>query len=314
MADRLSFGSPDQGRTNWQRAAGAAGAVLLLLVVGMLSGRSVLGQPRATRSAASAAEARSLIDADDYDPGLFDASSDVVDNEWFPLVPGTKYVWKGHAFEDETGERVARKVVFIVTDLTKELDGVSAVVGWDRDFTDGEMNESEVIFYAQDKDGNVWHLGELVEHWDEGELDGARSWFFDSPEGARPGIQMLADPIEGAQYSQGFAPPPWFWDDNARVREVGVRDCVPVGCFDAIITEEFEPRFPGEIQLKYYGRGIGGTRVDWTGDDQERERMLLVRYEELAPDALARARERVMEQEARAYAYAQTPPAELRTT
>ena len=273
-----------------------------------------MGQPRAASPGASAADVPLQVNAHDYDPDLFDASSNVVDNEWFPLVPGTKYVWAGHAFEDETGERVVRKVVFIVTDLTKELDGVSAVVGWDRDFTDGEMNESEVIFYAQDTDGNVWHLGELVEHWDSRELDGARSWFFNSPEGARPGIQMLADPIEGARYSQGFAPPPWFWDDNARVREIGLRDCVPVGCFDAIVTEEFEPRFPGEIQLKYYGRGVGGTRVDWTGDDEERERMVLVSFEQLAPAALAQARDRVLGQEARAYAYSQTPPAELRAS
>jgi hypothetical protein len=254
-----------------------------------------------------------LTSAKDYDPSLFDDTSHIVDNEWFPLVPGTHYVWEGRAFDDE-GQRIDRRVQFIVTDLTKMIGGVRAVVGWDRDFNDGSMGESELIFYAQDAAGNVWHLGELVEHWDGGELDGARAWFVDSPEGARAGVQMLAEPMVGDRYSQGFAPPPWYWDDRARVSDVGVRTCVPVDCFDnAIITEEFEPRFPGSFQLKYFASGVGGIRVGWRGDDEEQEVMVLTSFEQLSPEALAKVRARVLAQEARAYAYTQTEPAAQRT-
>ena len=79
-----------------------------------------------------------------------------------------------------------------------------------------------------------------------------------------------------SSYSQGFVPPPWFWQDRARVAEVGVRDCVPaVGCSgDAIVIEEFEPRFRGAFQLKYYAPGAGNTRVGWRGDDEEQEEMV----------------------------------------
>jgi hypothetical protein len=176
------------------------------------------------------------------------------------------------------------------------------------------MGESELAFYAQDIHGNVWHLGELVEHWEEGELDGMRSWFKDNPAGARPGIQMLAEPVVGAKYPQGFAPAPWFWQDRARVADVGVRDCVPVGCFDdVIITEEFEPRFPGEIQLKYFAAGVGGTRVGWTGDDEEREVMVLTQYDELGAEAMDAVRAAVLAQEERAYAYSRTEPAAVRS-
>ena len=265
-------------------------------------------------SSASAGNVGATIRARDYDPSLFDESSAVVDNPYFPLVPGTRYVWKGRAFDDD-GARVDRKVIFIVTDLTKVIDGVEAVVGWDRDFDDGVMGESELVFYAQDIHGNVWHLGELVEHWQEDdELDGSRSWFKGNPAGARPGIQMLAEPVVGEQYPQGFAPPPWFWQDRARVAEVGANDCVPVGCFDDVtIIEEFEPRFPGEIQLKYFARGVGGTRIGWTGEDEEREVMVLATYDELGPQAMDKVRTRALEQEARAYAYATTEPAAVRT-
>ena len=254
-----------------------------------------------------------LISAKDYESSLFDNTSHIVDNEWFPLVPGTRYVWEGRAFNDE-GERIDRRVEFIVTDLTKLIGGVRTVVGWDRDFNDGSMGESELIFYAQDAAGNVWHMGELVEHWDSGELDGARAWFVDSPEGARAGIQMLAKPMVGDHYSQGWSPPPWFWDDRARVSDVGVRTCVPVDCFDdAIIAEEFEPRFPGSFQLKYFASGVGGIRVGWRGNDEEQEVMVLTEFHQLTPEAMAKVRARVLAQEARAYAYGQTESAVQRT-
>lgn len=315
--------SRDGARSNHSSARGsglrmrlpAVAKFALLVLVASACQRAITTPSVIRTSIASpaAASGHTRIAASDYDPSLFDESSAIVDNRWFPLVPGTRYVWKGRAFDDE-GQRVARRVVFIVTDLTKVIDGVTGVVGWDRDFNDGSMEESELAFYAQDVDGNVWHLGELVEHWDSGELDGARAWFVDSPEGARPGIQMLADPVEGAHYSQGFAPPPWFWQDRARVSETGLRTCTPVGCFRrSIITEEFEPRFPGQVQLKYYSAGIGGTRVGWRGNDEEREVMVLTAYGQLSADELDRARARVLAQEQRAYAYARTAPAERRT-
>jgi hypothetical protein len=253
------------------------------------------------------------IKAEDFSADLFDDDSANVDNPWFPLEPGTRYVWEGRAFTDE-GEQVDRRVVFIVTDLTKVVGGVRAVVGWDRDFNGDTVGESELIFYAQDKNGNVWHLGEYVEHWNEGELDGGRLWVVGDPEGARAGIAMYAEPRTGVSYSQGFVPPPWFWDDHARVSDVGVRNCVPVRCFDdSIVVEEFELRFPGAFQLKYYARGVGNIRVGWRGpNDDEREVMVLKEFHHLSPQALAGVRAEVLEQENRGYAYARTQPMESR--
>jgi hypothetical protein len=272
------------------------------------------GTPSTTVSAtAPPSGPSSEIKAEDFYPELFDDDSANVVNPWFPLEPGTRYVWEGRAFTDE-GERVDRRVVFIVTDLTKVIDGVRAVVGWDRDFDGDTVGESELIFYAQDRQGNVWHLGEYVEHWKEGELDGGRLWVVGDPEGAEAGIAMYAEPRAGVSYSQGFAPPPWFWDDHARVSDVGVRNCVPVRCFDdSIVVEEFEPRFPGAFQLKYYARGVGNIRVGWRGpNDDEREVMVLKEFHHLSPQALAEVRAQVLDQENRGYAYARTQPMEPR--
>jgi hypothetical protein len=291
------------------------------VTVAILAGLSVLascensGPPVAVASPTVASPTTVPIDGEDFDPANFGPDSADVDNPLFPLEPGTRYVWEGHALEE--GERVERRVEFIVTDLTKEIAGVRAVVGWDRDFNDDLLGESELIFYAQDRFGNVWHLGEYVEHWkEEGELDGARLWVHGDPLGAEAGIGMHAEPrIETGSYSQGYVPPPWFWDDDAEVSEVGARNCVPVGCYDdVVVIKEYEPRFPEIFQLKYYAPGVGGIRVGWKGsEDEERETMVLTVFEKLDASELDDVRASVLEQEDRGLAYGRLPVAEQRT-
>ena len=285
----------------------AVTALLLLLGAGITQ---VPTSDAATRvSAASALGAD--IKAKDFDPSLFDADSATIDNPWLPLRIGTRFVWNGRAFED--GERVERRVVFIVTDLTKVIAGVRTRVGWDRDFNNGHLGESELIFLAQDRDGNVWHLGQQREVYED-EFVGGRLWVVGDPEGATAGIMMKANPQLGdPSYSQGFAPPPWDWDDRARVYAVGERTCVPVDCFDdVLVIDEFEPSVPGAHQLKYYAPGVGNIRVGWYGpNEDEREVMVLTKFEQLTASGLELVRAQALELEHRAYAYARTPPAEV---
>ena len=118
-----------------------------------------------------------------FDPNNFDRSTEI-DNKWFPLQPGTQLVYKGSAQEDE--KRVPRRVVQTVTDLTKVVNGVRTDVVWDVDYKDGQLQESEIIFFAQDKDGNVWQLGELVELYEDSDLTGAHAWI-GGMDGAAPG-------------------------------------------------------------------------------------------------------------------------------
>jgi hypothetical protein len=86
-----------------------------------------------------------------------------VDNPWYPLVPGTQYLLEGRANRGEG--RQPHRVIFTVTDLTKVIDGVRPVVIWDRDINEGQLEESELAFQAQDNDGNVWLHGEYPERW-----------------------------------------------------------------------------------------------------------------------------------------------------
>ena len=58
-----------------------------------------------------------------------------------------------------------RRVVSTVTDLSKWIDGVRTLVIWEKDYTAGKLGESEIAFFAQDKAGNVWLLGEYPEEF-----------------------------------------------------------------------------------------------------------------------------------------------------
>ena len=52
------------------------------------------------------------------------------------------------------------------------------VVSWDLDYSDGELAEAELAFYAQDDDGNVWRMGEYPEEYDGGQIVDAPTWIF----------------------------------------------------------------------------------------------------------------------------------------
>lgn len=287
----------------------AAASLLVVMAPACGSQKSPPAASRATKATASAAGPSPFPQG--LDPKDFSRSTDI-DNRWWPLKPGTQWTWEGQAFED--GERVERRVVFTLTDLTKMIGGVRTVVGYDRDFDDDELGESELIFLAQDNDGNVWHLGQYAEGYDHGELAGAKAWLAGFLKGAKPGILMKADPTKGsASYSEGFAPAPFFWADEAQRYKVGQRTCVRGHCYsDVLVIREFEKRVPGASQLKYYARGVGNIKVGYLGNDSEKETLELVKKVRLGKSALAKMRKEALTLEARASLYGQTPPAQRR--
>ena len=252
--------------------------------------------------------------AQDYERAQFDDPTDI-DNKWLPLKPGTQFVYEGSTFVVEEKRREDHRVVFTVTDLTKVIDGVRTLVVWDRDYSAGELVETELAFQAQDNDENVWHLGQYPEEYEDGKFGKAPAWIV-GRKGAQAGISMKAEPRLGApSYAQGYAPPPLNWDDRARVYKVGQKVCVPVDCYEnVLVTEEFEPSIPGVYQLKYYASGVGLIRVGWRGKKQdERETLKLVAVKHLGPEAMAKVRKASMALDRRAYerseVYRDTPPA-----
>ncbi len=250
---------------------------------------------------------------EDFDSKNFDRSTHI-DNEWFPLKPGTRWVYEGFTFED--GKRLPHRVVFTVTDLTKVIGGVRAIVAWDQDYSAGKLEESEILFFAQDKDGNVWYLGEYPEVYEGGKLVATPVWIHGIQE-AKAGIIMKAEPRLGTpSYSEGWAPSV-PWTDRGVVYQMGQKTCVPWKCYeDVLVIDETSKEELNAHQLKYYARGVGYVRVGWRGKaEKTKETLELIKVEQLGSATLAEARAEALKLEERAYkiskkVYAHTSPAE----
>jgi hypothetical protein len=247
----------------------------------------------------------------DYDRNKF-ARSTTIDNRWTPFTPGMQFVTEGGATVD--GERIRRRVVFTVTDLTKVIDGVRSVVVWDRDYNNDVLVEAELAYFAQDDDGNVWQMGQYPEEYEDGKLVGTPAWIA-GLEGAKPGLLMRADPRTGTpDYSQGWGPAVEY-ADRGKVIKTGQKTCVTTGCYeDVLLIEEWDEADPAAKQLKYYAPDVGNVRIGWSGQDEEKETMVLTRLSRLDADGLAQAREEATKLEQNAYKvlkdlYGKTQPA-----
>src|SRR5213594_754642 len=77
-----------------------------------------------------------------------------VTNPWYPLRPGSVYVYRGVKDGQPSRE------VMTVTHRTKAIDGAPCVVVSDLLYLRGRLEERTTDFYTQDAKGNVWYFGE----------------------------------------------------------------------------------------------------------------------------------------------------------
>jgi hypothetical protein len=207
----------------------------------------------------------SQIDPDDF--------VSVIDNPYFPLTPGTTFIYRG-----ETEGEPTRNETYVTYD-TKLILGVTTTVVHDQAFDKGVLVEDTFDWYAQDVDGNVWYFGEDTKELDKnGNVISTEGSWEAGVDGAEPGIVMLADPKKGDRYQQEFAP--GIAEDMAQV--IGFEDsfCVRYGCFeDVLVTKEWTPLERGVVENKYYAKGVGfifGVMVK--GGDEQTE-LVRVRHQ-----------------------------------
>ena len=251
----------------------------------------------------------------DFEAASFSNPTEI-DNKYFPMTPGTQSVFEG--ITEEGGREIPHSIVFTTTDLIKEVMGVNTVVAYIADYSDGELVEAEIAFYAQADDGTVWFMGEHPEVFEDGVMVEAPTWI-PGFKGAQAGIVMKADPqLNLPSYGQGWGPAV-NWTDRGRVVGLGEQTCVPVDCYeDVLITEEFNQTEPDAIQVKYYAPGVGNVRVGWRGEDASHEELELTQYIQLSPEALTEIRNASLALEEHAFeiskeVYALTKPSVVRT-
>ena len=167
-----------------------------------------------------------------------------VDNPWLPLEPGASWT-----YEVVDGSAESTRTVRVLTG-TREVSGIEATQVETRG--DGA---AALAWFAQDRDGNVWALGEQGV-WEAG-VDGALA-----------GLAMPARPRLGDGYAvwAGVAAGSDGEVELGRVVRVGERESsvtVPAGRFsDLLETTVVDRELPGSAaplgeRTVYYAYGVG---------------------------------------------------------
>jgi hypothetical protein len=238
-------------------AAGLAGSLVVLAACTAVSpSPGTTGASSTSRASGSPAPSptsfpAALQSGEPYtptiDPGDFAA---VVDNRYFPLIPGTRWVMKGE------GESAGEVTTTEVTTDTKTILGVVCTVVRDEVDADGELQELTFDWYAQDAAGNVWYFGEDTAEYKNGEVTSRAGAWEAGVDGAQPGIIMPAEPVAGVIYRQEFFA--GEAEDLAKAVELAATANTPAGSYaDVLITEDWTPLEPKVVERKFYAPGVG---------------------------------------------------------
>ena len=189
----------------------------------------------------------SRVIAPPFDPANFVPH---VDNPYFPLTPGTV-----NSYVARTADGVETSEVTVTNDA-KVILGVAATVVHDRVLLNGSLSEDTFDWYAQDKAGNVWYLGEDTKQYENGVLVGTVGSWEAGTDGAAAGIIMLAHPRIGDSYQQENSP--GVVADRARVLSLKETVSVPYATFEECLkTLDWTPLEPGVREFKFYAPGVG---------------------------------------------------------
>ena len=177
-----------------------------------------------------------------------------IDNPYFPLPVGRTLLYRGVKDGQTQEDRVT------ATDQTKTVaEGITARVVTDVAIHEGTLLEKTFDWYAQDKQGNVWYLGEDTAHYlANGKVDTSGSWEA-GVQDAEPGIVMEANPQLPDAYRQEFLA--GQAEDTAWVVDRGAPATVPYGKLRKVLTTLEATRLePGAYDQKIYAPGIGIVR------------------------------------------------------
>ena len=201
-----------------------------------------------------------------FDPRNF-SNEETIGNPYLTFTPGTTF-----KYESETEEGTEEDVVTVYNE-TKEILGVTARVVQDTVYLDGELIEDTFDWYAQDKEGTVWYMGEDSKEYDNGEVVSTEGSWEAGVDGAQPGIIMEADPQVGDSYRQEYYP--GHAEDAAKVVSLSEEVTVPFGTFtNCLQTRDVNLLDPAENEDKYYCTNVSGVTLEVAVDSGERTELI----------------------------------------
>jgi hypothetical protein len=174
-----------------------------------------------------------------------------IDNPYLPYRPGTAIHFTGFV------GKAAQTDDQLVLHRKKVILGIRATIVRDTVSERGRALERTDDYFAQDRQGNVWYLGEdAFERNTNGRFVKAADSWLSGVKGAKPGIIMPAHPRPGDAYRQEYYPRGQALDE-ARVLRLNDTLTVPFGAFrHVLVTSEHSPA-DSQTERKYYARGVG---------------------------------------------------------
>jgi hypothetical protein len=197
-----------------------------------------------------------------------------IDNPWWPMRVGSRWIYRETA-PDGTRQRV----VVTVTPRKKRIaNGVTARVVHDVVTERGRPVEVTDDWYAQDRAGNVWYLGEFTKEFENGKFRSTKGSFEAGLDGAQAGVIMPARPRPGLRYRQEYYK--GHAEDRGAIVSLREQAEVPFGHFRrgrVLMTRDTNPLEPKILEFKFYARGIGPVLAVGISGGADREELVRFR-------------------------------------
>jgi len=189
-----------------------------------------------------------------------------IDNPYWPMRPGSRWVYRE---TDAQGHR--QRIEVTVTNQTRKVAGVTARVVHDVASENGRVIENTFDWYAQDRAGNVWYLGEDTKEYENGRVVSTEGSWEAGVDGAQAGVIVPAKPRVGMRYRQEYYA--GKAEDAARVLSIDEQAQVRYGHFTGVLlTKDYTPLEPKILEYKLYAKGVGpvlALTVSGGGDREE---------------------------------------------
>jgi hypothetical protein len=195
-----------------------------------------------------------------------------IDNPYWPMRPGSRWVYR-----ETDSEGTRQRVVVTVTNQTKLIaNGITARVVRDVVTEKGRFVEVTDDWYAQDRAGNVWYLGEATTEYENGKPVSTSGSFEAGVDGAQAGVIMPAHPRPGLRYRQEY----YRGEAEDRASVVSRREQaeVPAGHYRRVLmTRDVNPLQPKILEFKFYARGVGPVLAMSVSGGSDREELVRFR-------------------------------------
>jgi hypothetical protein len=178
-----------------------------------------------------------------------------IDNQYWPMSPGSRWVFTESDFEGNE-----QRIEITVTDRKKTIQGIEATVVRDVVTENGELVEDTFDWFAQDKNGTLWYMGEDTTEYENGKPTTKKGSWEAGRDGAQAGVYLPGDPEVGMTYRQEYRK--GEAEDQTKILSLDEQVEVPTGLYeDVLMTKDYTPLEPRLLEHKFYAKGVGPVLV-----------------------------------------------------